>query len=155
MVEKSAVIGFIVALMIIIASAMSIICLVRGSACSDDKSNRINQIGERMVSESRVAKRLIPSQYNVPLRQQSETNSEFVQRECVESLTKQSAGDMSRENAMQIASDKNQVMDRLLSQPQIPTDYSETMIALFRDSSQDVVTRDFAVRNEAQGLSIE
>ena len=46
-------------------------------------------------------------------------------------------------------------MDRLLSQPQIPTDYSETMIALFRDSSQDVVTRDFAVRNEAQGLSIE
>jgi len=50
-------------------------------------------------------------------------------------------------DASQIASDKNQVMDELLNQPQIPSDYAETIIALFRDSTQDVVTRDFVVQH--------
>ena len=50
-------------------------------------------------------------------------------------------------NFGQIASDKNQVMDALLEQSQIPPDYGETMIALFRDPAQDVVTRDFAVQH--------
>ena len=44
------------------------------------------------------------------------------------------------------ASDKNQVMDELLNQDQIPADYGTQMVALFRDRGQDVLTRDFAVQ---------
>jgi hypothetical protein len=46
-----------------------------------------------------------------------------------------------------LASDKNQVMDELLNQPQIPSDYGETMMKLYRDRKQDVLTRDFAVQH--------
>ena len=54
------------------------------------------------------------------------------------------------------ASDKNQLMDALLNQPEIPSDYGETMVSLCRDKSQDVLTRDFAVQHiglYAQALS--
>lgn len=59
-------------------------------------------------------------------------------------------------DAGQVASDKNQIMDDLLNQPAIPSDYGDSMIALFRDKSQDIVTRDFAVQHiglYAQALS--
>jgi len=46
-----------------------------------------------------------------------------------------------------LASDKNQVMDELLNQDQIPADYGTQMVALFRDKGQDVLTRDFAVQH--------
>ena len=45
------------------------------------------------------------------------------------------------------ASDKNQVMDELLNQDQIPADYGMQMEALFRDKGQDVLTPDFAVQH--------
>ena len=54
------------------------------------------------------------------------------------------------------ASDKNQLMDALLNQPEIPADYGETMVSLCRDKSQDLLTRDFAVQHiglYAQALS--
>lgn len=47
----------------------------------------------------------------------------------------------------ELASEKNQVMDELLNQPQIPSDYADLMIGLYRDKSQDVLTRDFAVQH--------
>lgn len=47
----------------------------------------------------------------------------------------------------ELASEKNQVMDELLNQPQIPSDYADVMIGLYRDTSQDVLTRDFAVQH--------
>ena len=47
----------------------------------------------------------------------------------------------------ELASEKNQVMDDLLNQPQIPSDYCDVMIGLCRDKSQDVLTRDFAVQH--------
>ena len=47
----------------------------------------------------------------------------------------------------QAASYKNQVMDELLNQPDIPSDYGETMVSLYRDKGQDVLTRDFAVQH--------
>ena len=47
----------------------------------------------------------------------------------------------------ELASEKNQVMDELLNQPQIPSDYGETMMKLYRDRKQDVLTRDFAVQH--------
>ncbi len=55
-----------------------------------------------------------------------------------------------------MASDKNQLMDAFLNQPEIPSDYGETMISLCCDKSQDVLTRDFAVQHiglYAQALS--
>ena len=55
--------------------------------------------------------------------------------------------DASKENLSQMASDKNQVMDELLNQDQIPADYGTQMVALFRDIGQDVLTRDFAVQH--------
>ena len=56
----------------------------------------------------------------------------------------------------ELASEKNQVMDELLNQPQIPSDYADLMIGLYRDKSQDILTRDFAVQHiglYAQALS--
>ncbi|MCR5750424.1 MAG: hypothetical protein K6G91_00545 [Kiritimatiellae bacterium] len=53
----------------------------------------------------------------------------------------------SKEERGEAASEKNQLMDALLNQPTIPADYGATMIALFRDEGQDVVTRDFAVQH--------
>ena len=47
----------------------------------------------------------------------------------------------------EFASEKNQVMDELLNQPQIPSDYGDVMVELYRDKSQDVLTRDFAVQH--------
>jgi hypothetical protein len=52
-----------------------------------------------------------------------------------------------KEKLSQSASDKNQVMDELLNQDQIPADYGTQMVALFRDPGQDVLTRDFAVQH--------
>ena len=48
---------------------------------------------------------------------------------------------------VRMASDKNQQMDALLNQPEIPADYGETMVSLCRDRSQDVLTCDFAVQH--------
>ena len=47
----------------------------------------------------------------------------------------------------ELASEKNQVMDDLLNQQQIPSDYGDVMVELCRDKSQDVLTRDFAVQH--------
>ena len=41
----------------------------------------------------------------------------------------------------------NDVMDEMLNRSEIPTDYAETMVALFRDKSQGDVIRDFAVQH--------
>ena len=47
----------------------------------------------------------------------------------------------------QAASDKNQLMDALLDLPVIPADYGATMVALYGDTSNDVIARDFAVQH--------
>ena len=83
--------------------------------------------------------------------------SRSVQEEKVEIMSEpiaQSAEDVGK--AGRIASEKNQIMDELLNQPVIPSDYGDVMVALFRDRSQDVITRDFAVQHiglYAQALS--
>ena len=51
------------------------------------------------------------------------------------------------EDAAQVVSDMNDVMDEMLNRGEIPADYAETMIALFRDKSQGDVVRDFAVQH--------
>ena len=50
-------------------------------------------------------------------------------------------------DAAQRASDMNDVMDEMLNRSEIPADYAETMVALFRDKSQGDVIRDFAVQH--------
>ena len=44
-------------------------------------------------------------------------------------------------------SELNQLMDELLDRPVIPADYGATMVALYRDRTQDDITRDFAVQH--------
>ena len=51
------------------------------------------------------------------------------------------------QDARRLASEKNQVMDELLARPDIPSDYGAEMVALSRDRTQDVYTRDFAVQH--------
>ena len=47
----------------------------------------------------------------------------------------------------QYASDMNDVMDEMLNRSEIPADYAETMVAVFRDKSLGDVVRDFAVQH--------
>ena len=51
------------------------------------------------------------------------------------------------QEARRLAVNKNQVMDELLARPDIPSDYGAEMVALYRDRTQDVYTRDFAVQH--------
>ena len=74
-------------------------------------------------------------------------DSKPISDENMTSLTQHVSRKAYGNDAAQIASDKNQVMGELLNLPQIPSDYAETLIALFCDSTQDVVTRDFAVQH--------
>ena len=57
------------------------------------------------------------------------------------------AGNDREREARRLASEKNQVMDELLARPDIPSDYGAEMVALYRDRTQDVYTRDFAVQH--------
>ena len=57
------------------------------------------------------------------------------------------AGNDREQEARRLASDKNQLMDELLARPDIPSDYGAEMVALYRDRTQDVYTRDFAVQH--------
>lgn len=67
--------------------------------------------------------------------------------EAAEKLFADIGREATKEQRGAAASEKNQLMDELLNQPTIPADYGATMIALFRDETQDVVTRDFAVQH--------
>ena len=63
-------------------------------------------------------------------------------------LRKPVLADNGREQeARRLVSDKNQLMDALLNRPDIPSDYGAEMVALYRDRTQDVYTRDFAVQH--------
>lgn len=50
-------------------------------------------------------------------------------------------------SAPELASEKNQEMDRMLGRRTIPADYAATMRALHGDSKQDDLTRNFAVQH--------
>ena len=55
--------------------------------------------------------------------------------------------DISIADTAQYASDMNDVMDEMLNRSEIPADYAETMVALFRDKLRGDVVRDFAVQH--------
>ena len=48
---------------------------------------------------------------------------------------------------VRLAAEKSQLMDDLLNEEPIPSDYGQVMVCLFRDRGQDVYTRDFAVQH--------
>lgn len=48
---------------------------------------------------------------------------------------------------VRLAAEKSQLMDDLLNEEPIPSDYGQVMGGLFRDRGQDVYTRDFAVQH--------
>ena len=76
-----------------------------------------------------------------PVLQSSSPSVEFAISKFTSCQTN-SSGD-----AAQTASDMNDVMDEMLNRSEIPADYAETMVALFRDKSQGDVIRDFAVQH--------
>lgn len=50
-------------------------------------------------------------------------------------------------DAPERASELNQAMDALLDLPEIPADYGETMVSIFRDRSRNALERGFAVQH--------
>ena len=54
---------------------------------------------------------------------------------------------------VRLAAEKSHLMDDLLDEEPIPSDYGQVMVGLFRDRSQDVYMRDFAVQ-VASSLSL-
>ena len=53
----------------------------------------------------------------------------------------------SSSDIVRLAAEKSQLMDDLLNEEPIPSDYGQVMVGLFRDRGQDVYTRDFAVQH--------
>lgn len=67
--------------------------------------------------------------------------------EAISALKTQPTTDSTAQKRGETFSELNQLMDALLDLPAIPTDYGETMSALYRDKAQDEITRDFAVQH--------
>ena len=103
----------------------------RGS--EDEKELRISKVFESRLPLSAADKK-------------SQIAGEAVSQELRMRLSSQ-LNEKSEAERARMASDKNQLMDALLNQPEIPSDYGETMVSLCRDRSQDVLTRDFAVQH--------
>jgi hypothetical protein len=70
-----------------------------------------------------------------------------IPEEAVCELAEHPSANASVQERSQAASNKNQLMDELLDLPVIPADYGATMVALYRDRTQDDITRDFAVQH--------
>ena len=68
-------------------------------------------------------------------------------REVFQSVPGRGDGDSTLSDAVRLAAEKSQLMDDLLDEEPIPCDYGQVMVGLFRDLSQDVYTRDFAVQH--------
>lgn len=79
--------------------------------------------------------------------QQAPLETATVPEEAVCALAEQPSADASSQERGQAASDKNQLMDELLDRPVSPADYGATMAALYGDTSNDVIARDFAVQH--------
>ena len=69
-------------------------------------------------------------------------------KEMLQSAPKQVTGTaLPTSDVVRLAAEKSQLMDDLLDEEPIPSDYGQVMVDLFRDRSQDVYTRDFAVQH--------
>ncbi len=91
--------------------------------------------------ETKATQTIKAAEYVQPVVQSSSPSAESAIAELDERQTNSSA------DAAQQASDMNDVMDEMLNRSEIPADYPETMVAIFRDKSQGDVVRDFAVQH--------
>ena len=114
------------------ASPLNVTMLKR----KNDLSRDVNNSMARSPHGIKVAKN-VQSVLQIKSLTAESTIHEFTERQ-----TNSLASD-----AAQSASDMNDVMDEMLNRSEIPADYAETMVGLFRDKSRGDVVRDFAVQH--------
>ena len=112
---------------------------------STDERTKLSQIPLLLPAQLRIQSRSVPvrSSARPPRRKRIPLSGESR----VELRKSAPAGSGREQEARRLAVEKNQVMDELLARPDIPSDYGAEMVALFRDRTQDVYTRDFAVQH--------
>ena len=100
-----------------------------------ESTSAVNKVVSRSPQTIKVMKNVQSVRQILPLSVESAI-CEFAERQTNSSV-----------DVAQQASDLNDVMDEMLKRSEIPADYAETMVALFRDRSQGDVIRDFAVQH--------
>ncbi len=136
------------------------IYLCRCQGCKQQKA--VNQGGTPcLVSEkSGVPSRQLLPQSVVKAEEQAQQVRQSMEAACppravsaavkemLQSAPKQVTGTaLPTSDAVRLAAEKSQLMDDLLDEEPIPSDYGQLMVSLFHDRSQDVYTRDFAVQH--------
>lgn len=86
----------------------------------------------RRSTESARSPQAVPTEAKEMLRSTPEQNSDAASES---------------PDIVRLAAEKSQLMDDLLNEEPIPSDYGQVMVGLFRDRGQDVYTRDFAVQH--------
>ena len=133
--------------LLVSSTAIIIFATIRDESALQGNSNPGHVRRKRILGEKSVVENLRAIKSVMPLESKTNVCTKPIDEKITITLKARPMDLVDRKRAAQMASDKNQVMDELLNLPQIPSDYAETMIALFRDSTQDVVTRDFAVQH--------
>ena len=100
-----------------------------------DPGNDVHKSAKRPSRANRALENVRPVLRSLPLSAESAI-CEFAERQTNSSV-----------DTAQYASDINDIMDEMLNRSEIPADYAETMVALFRDKSRGDVVRDFAVQH--------
>ena len=100
-----------------------------------DPGNDVHKSAKRPSRANRALENVRPVLRSLPLSAESAI-CEFPERQASYAA-----------DAAQYASDLNDVMDEMLNRSEIPADYADTMVVLFRDKSQGDVIRDFAVQH--------
>ena len=138
------------------------ICFCRWQGCKRQDANS-HPLGGRSCLDSEKSgipsKRLMPqiaasAEEQSQLVRQSMDTARLPQavpmeaKEMLRSPPRQEASSAASSSAtVRLAAEKSQLMDDLLNEEPIPSDYGQVMVGLFRDRSQDVYTRDFAVQH--------
>ena len=86
----------------------------------------------RRSTESARSPQAVPTEAKEMLRSTPEQNSDAASES---------------PDIVRLAAEKSQLMDDLLNEEPISSDYGQVMVGLFRDRGQDVYTRDFAVQH--------
>ena len=137
----------IIVFTIAVASALVLVGLkhtgghLRKQSHSEKRNITEGEQGRTFPIGHKTTNRPVPTTVRIPLTP--------IPDEIRMELRKSTPADSGHEqvNAARLAVNKNQVMDELLARPDIPSDYGAEMVALSRDRTQDVYTRDFAVQH--------
>ena len=146
---------------VFILALSACLTVVWWSTCPDNAEKGVEQncdatmtVDGKFTSKSRTesasaASRVVtrPPQTSKPAwNVRSVSQSSLSSAECaIDEFTERHAEPPS--DVAQVASDMNDVMDEMLNRSEIPADYAEAMVAIFRDKSHGDVIRDFAVQH--------